>query len=148
MTTLACVGVYAPAPAGGEIVAALTAITGGADPDCVRWAARLCEGDGTSEPVRTVGELMARLQLLPPETLVLVDADVEGFTPAGLNTVEVEEWVGTPGGYGEYQLPEDVAWNAANKFGRFDWQGRPARVGEPFTAVVLRLIDRMPDVGR
>ena len=80
-----------------------------------------------SEPVRTVGELMARLQLLPPETLVLVDADVEGFTPAGLNTVEVEEWAGTPGGFGEYQLPEDVAWNAANKFGRFDWQGRPAR---------------------
>jgi hypothetical protein len=101
-----------------------------------------------SEPVRTVGELIARLQLLPPEALVLVDADVEGFTPAALSLVEVEEWVGTPGGFGEYQIPEDASWNAANKFGRFDWQGRPARVGEPFIAVVLRLIDRMPDVGR
>jgi hypothetical protein len=91
---------------------------------------------------RTVGDLIRELQQLDPETLVLVDAAVEGFTAAAVSVTEVEQWGNLPGGSGPYLTPELAAVDVDLRFGRYDWEGRPARVGGPVTAVVLRRIER------
>lgn len=96
------------------------------------------------DPIRTVGELIGALSALDPKLPVLVDAAVEGFTAPAISVTEVEQWSGLPGGFGPYLTPEHAAVDVDHCFGRYDWQGRPARAGGPFTAVVLRRIGGEP----
>jgi hypothetical protein len=99
-----------------------------------------------SEPIRTVGELIQRLQQLPPSTPLLVDGYESGVTRAMLETVEVQELSGLGGYHGEYQTPREAARQIADG----DWTlmrdgTPPAPVGEPVPAAVLRRNQRRDD---
>ena len=91
------------------------------------------------EPVRTVGELIARLQLLPPETLVLVESTRSGYESCAVDVLVMQELAGH-GRHGRYQFPTEAERLISR---RNAWQSTedgplPTRVGEVFAAVVLR----------
>ncbi len=99
-----------------------------------------------SEPIRTIGELIARLQQLPLDTPLLIDGYESGYTRSALELVEVQELSGLGWYHGEYQTPRE----AARQVEQGEWTlmrdgTPPAPVGEPVTAAVLRRNQRRDD---
>ncbi len=92
-----------------------------------------------SEPIRTVGELSD----YRPDTPLLVDGYESGFKRAMAETVEVQELDGLGQYHGQYQTPQEAAWQVD----QCDWTlmkdgAPPTPVDQPFTAAVLRRVVR------
>ena len=95
MTTLSCVGVNVPAPAGAELVSALTALTGGDDPT---WFPVVVDGGGSGRtcevPIGTGAVQIFEVPLpaaLPEQLTIRVDdtdAAVERLRAAGFEVAE------------------------------------------------------------
>jgi len=97
-------------------------------------------------PVNTVGELIQRLQQLPPETPLLVSGYESGCDTAVAGLTEVQELSGLGwyhGWYhGRYQDPAEAALQIEGGEWKLMKDGvPPVPVGEPVIAVVLRRIE-------
>jgi hypothetical protein len=115
------------------------------------WLERLTPLSGIMEPmpntcepgpVTTVGELIQRLQQLPPETPLLVSGYESGCDTAVAGLTEVQELSGLGWYHGRYQDPAEAARQVEGGEWKLMKDGvPPVPVGEPFTAVVLRRIE-------
>lgn len=95
MSTLACIGVNVPAPAGGQLADALTAITGG---DAPAWAPAVVDGGGRGHTCEvSVGDGAVQIFEVPlpaavPEQLTIriddTDAAVDRLRAAGFEVTE------------------------------------------------------------
>ena len=92
-------------------------------------------------PPRTARELIAHLQRLPAETLVLVQGYEDGFSPIASISYDspVQELAGRPYYCGPYEHPDEAARLAAeDPNGWISMEGGPPTlVGEPMSAIVL-----------
>ncbi|ULP45930.1 hypothetical protein [Mycolicibacter virginiensis] len=117
------------------------------------WFRCLIPGDESGEseysteiptgPVKTVGELLERLQYIPPETPLLTSGYEGGLTTAGLSLIEVQqldrhgdqEWLG------DLDTVAEAQRQAALSPGDFELAiaslQPPTLVGQPFFAVHL-----------